>query len=281
MEAISGEEAHSKVLASDCDNCLKAGRLGLALTPPWEKSNSNLPPWIKDLQDMADPSARQATVPWQHSMGPADEQKEAPPWVQREKEFIWQIQVNRARQIDERRRGSKTDEQGQNQEREVTKRSRIPASHQAEFAAQRRGASRLLPRASDDAIAQASERSLELEIGPYSTERSWPDPPEKYERRICSSNYSAMEIHGFYGLIDDGSDAAGRMLIVHVPRYVRGYFLDIKQGDTLPVYHVNGKVGGRLTVLATGRHKYYAPGRKVTTCTVCVPEEQWAPFRND
>lgn len=109
--------------------------------------------------------------------------------------------------------------------------------------------------------------------------RSWPEPPSKGERRIVSSNYSAVEIHGFFGLIDDGSAGEGRMLIVHVPKWIRGYFLDIQQGDTLHVYHAKGrKVGGVLTVLATGRHRYYAPGRRVTTCTVCVPEEQWAPF---
>jgi hypothetical protein len=88
-----------------------------------------------------------------------------------------------------------------------------------------------------------------------------------------------VEIHGFFGLIDDGSAGAGRMLIVHVPKWIRGYFLDIRQGDTLHVYHAKGKkVGGILNVLATGRHMYFAPGRRVTTCTICVPEEEWAPF---
>jgi hypothetical protein len=109
--------------------------------------------------------------------------------------------------------------------------------------------------------------------------RSWPEPRDKGERRIVASNYSAVEIHGFFGLIDDGSVGEGRMLIVHVPKWIRGYFLDIKQGDRIHVYHANGgKIGGVLTVLSTGRHKYYAPGRRVTTCTICVPEEQWAPF---
>ena len=88
-----------------------------------------------------------------------------------------------------------------------------------------------------------------------------------------------MEIHGFFGLIDDGPAASGRMLIVHVPKYVRGYFLDIKDGDDIHVCHVNGKLGRRLRVLATGRHKYYPPGRRVTTCTICVPEEQWVDFK--
>ena len=109
--------------------------------------------------------------------------------------------------------------------------------------------------------------------------RSWPEPRQKGERRISASNYSAVEIHGFFGLIDDGSAGEGRMLIVHVPKWIRGYFLDIKQGDTLHVYHAKGKkIGGPLTVLSSGRHRYYAPGRRVTTCTVCVPEEQWAQF---
>lgn len=95
---------------------------------------------------------------------------------------------------------------------------------------------------------------------------------------IRASSYSAVEIHGFFGLIDDGSASGGRMLIAHVPKYVRGYFLDIKDGDVIHICHVNGKRGGRLRVLAVGRHKYYAPGRRVTTCTICVPEEQWADF---
>ena len=109
--------------------------------------------------------------------------------------------------------------------------------------------------------------------------RSWPEQRQKFERRMTAANYGAVEIHGFFGLIDDGSDGAGRMLVVHVPRWVKGFFLDIKQGDTINVYHARGlKIGAALTVLSTGRHKYYSPGRKVTTCTICVPEEQWAPF---
>jgi hypothetical protein len=109
--------------------------------------------------------------------------------------------------------------------------------------------------------------------------RSWPEPRAKGERRMTAANYAAVEIHGFFGLIDDGSDGAGRMLIVHVPRWVKGFFMDIKQGDTIHVYHAKGlKIGGVLTVLSTGRHDYYRPGRRVTTCTICVPEEQWAPF---
>ena len=92
--------------------------------------------------------------------------------------------------------------------------------------------------------------------------------------------YTAMEIHGFFGLIDDGSEAAaeGWMLIVHIPKWVRGYFMDIAEGDTIHAVHVSGKAGGVLSVLATSRHRYYSPGQRVTTCTICVPEEQWERF---
>lgn len=98
---------------------------------------------------------------------------------------------------------------------------------------------------------------------------------ERRVRRITPSCYNAMEIHGFYGLVDDGPCSAGRMLIVHQPSWVRGQFLDIRDGDDIHVWHVAGKVGGVLSVLSTGRHRYYSPGQKVATCTVCVPEEQW------
>jgi len=96
--------------------------------------------------------------------------------------------------------------------------------------------------------------------------------------RVCPSNYTAMEIHGFFGLIDDGPSSSGRMLIAHVPSWVKGYFLDLRDGETIHAAHVDGSVGGVLRVLAVGRHRYYSPGSKVSTCTVCVPEGQWEKF---
>ena len=98
---------------------------------------------------------------------------------------------------------------------------------------------------------------------------------EQRVRRITPSCYNAMEIHGFFGLVDDGSCGAGRMLILHQPSWVRGQCLDIRDGDDIHVWHVAGTAGGVLRVLSTGRHRYYSPGQRVTTCTVCVPEEQW------
>ena len=98
-------------------------------------------------------------------------------------------------------------------------------------------------------------------------------------KRITPSNYDAMEIHGFFGLIDDGLCGQGRMLICHIPQWVRGRMADVRDGDELRVWHVSGKMGGPLTVLSTGRHRYYSPGQKVTTWTICVPEGQWEKFR--
>lgn len=177
--------------------------LGLQFIPPWQKPNTDAPPWAKEtpvFQDLPEP----ITIP-------------------------------------------------------VRKRERILKIDEGPV--QRR---RAFPKADE-----AKE-----ETGPLLPTRSWQEPV----RRISHASYSAVEIHGFYGLIDDGSDAAGRVLIVHVPKWIRGYFIDIKQGDTLHVNRVDGKAGGTLTVLSTGRHKYFPPGRRVTTFTVCVPEEQWAPF---
>ena len=67
--------------------------------------------------------------------------------------------------------------------------------------------------------------------------------PKATDSEQAAANYAAVEIHGFYGLIDDGSEGAGRMLILHVPRWVKGYFMDIRQGDTLHVYSATEKWG--------------------------------------
>lgn len=98
----------------------------------------------------------------------------------------------------------------------------------------------------------------------------------KRRKRITPGNYTAMEIHGFFGLVDDGRCGQGRMLICHVPSWVKGQFMDLKDGDRVHVWNVNGRGRGVLSVLSTGRHRYYSPGSKVTTCTICVPEEEWA-----
>ena len=53
---------------------------------------------------------------------------------------------------------------------------------------------------------------------------------------------------------------------------------DVRDRDELRVWHVSGKMGGLLTVLSMG-YRYYSPGQKVTTWTICVLEGQWEKFR--
>lgn len=132
-------------------------------------------------------------------------------------------------------------------------------------------------RAGMDKAGLAVEEALK---GPDRTEGKWETGEDgKRRKKVTASNYTAMEIHGFFGLIDDGSCSQGRMLICHIPQWVRGRIVDVRDGDQVRVWHVSGKMGGPLTVLSTGRHRYYSPGQKVTTWTICVPEEQWGKFR--
>jgi hypothetical protein len=125
-----------------------------------------------------------------------------------------------------------------------------------------------------DGLRQTERKEKERLLDPESNQ------PAKRKKKITPSNYSAMEIHGFFGLVDDGPCGQGRMLICHVPSWVRGQFMDVKDGDQVHVWNVNGRGGGVLDVLFTGRHRYYSPGSKITTCTICVPEEQWARVLN-
>ena len=222
--------------------------------PPWQKDNSGETPWTKEFRTF---------------QPPAKQKQDDPSVVNGMRDgtqLIWQEEEEAAPPPARETAGEVT------QQREAYVREGEPLQRRAQRALPRFLQKTLFGQESD--VPAAIKTPLYTEV-----RRSWPDPRQKGERRMTAANYGAMEIHGFFGLIDDGSEGAGRTLIVHVPRYVKGYFMDIKQGDVIHVYHAQGlKVGGALTVLATGRHKYYNPGRKVTTCTICVPEEQWAPF---
>ena len=99
---------------------------------------------------------------------------------------------------------------------------------------------RLFPKATDS--EQARKEAIEGTTPEETHKRSWAGT-----QRICAANYAAVEIHDFYGLIDDGSEGAGRMLILHVPRWVKSYFMDIRQGDTLHVYRCCRQAGTGTT----------------------------------
>jgi hypothetical protein len=140
-----------------------------------------------------------------------------------------------------------------------------------------------------------------------SAERSWPllERKVKYKReecmtappkRVVSANYMAIDTDERFGLIDDGSTGAGRMLIMHVMKRTRKNrndnnnnndtndpLYDVRQGDVIHANRADDNTEGSnfmpLHVLSVGRHRYYPPGSVVTTGLICVPEEDWAPFK--
>lgn len=101
-----------------------------------------------------------------------------------------------------------------------------------------------------------------------------PPPP----RRLGRSLYDAEEARGAFGLVDTGHVTNGvRAVIAHVPRRSRGYHLDLRPGDCFSANSARGThaVGGRLDVVFVTPHRYYAPGRAVTSCVLGVPDDQW------
>jgi hypothetical protein len=103
-------------------------------------------------------------------------------------------------------------------------------------------------------------------------------PQPQRPRRLGRSVYDAEESLGHFGLVDTGEVAGGvRSLVAHVPRRSRGYQLDLRPGDVVHANSARGThaVGGRLSVVYVTRHKYFAPGRAVTSCVLGVPDHQW------
>ena len=103
-----------------------------------------------------------------------------------------------------------------------------------------------------------------------------PDRP----RRMGRNAYDAVETHGSYGLIDTGEVRQSICeLVAHVPKRCRGSFLSLHPGDSIQVNSARGRpVGGRLDIVYVTPHKYYSPGRAVTSCRIGVPESQWKRF---
>jgi len=104
-----------------------------------------------------------------------------------------------------------------------------------------------------------------------------PDRPG-HPPRLGRSLYDAEESLGRFGLVDTGEVAGGvRSLVAHVPRRSRGYQLDLRPGDVVHANSARGThaVGGGLSVVYVTRHRYFAPGRAVTSCVLGVPDHQW------
>ena len=93
---------------------------------------------------------------------------------------------------------------------------------------------------------------------------------------VTRRNYAAWDSLRSLGLVDQGEDGWGaRALVLHAPRnHTNQELLNVTEGDFL---HVFSDAGGlhRLRVLYTGRHRYYAPGTKVSTLVVGVDDREW------
>ena len=105
---------------------------------------------------------------------------------------------------------------------------------------------------------------------------------ESFRPAVTRRNYAAWDSLRSLGLVDQGEDGWGaRALVLHAPRnHPNRELLNVTEGDFL---HVFSDAGGlhRLRVLYTGRHRYYAPGTKVSTLVVGVDDREWGAMLLD
>lgn len=105
----------------------------------------------------------------------------------------------------------------------------------------------------------------------------------KDKKRIGPGQYSAIEVHGFYGLIDVLCDSQGdslgmsgtgyeKVLIVHTPSRIqdKSPMLNIKPGDFIDIVYIPNLIRGKLEVTFVTRSKYFSPGCPVTSLQVGV-----------
>lgn len=95
------------------------------------------------------------------------------------------------------------------------------------------------------------------------------------------SPYDAVDRKCRFGLLDTReNDINGwRLLTVVVPRWVKGYTLDFREGEKLLIMSTwMPSMIRTLTVGFMTPKKYYRPGTRVTMCTIGVPKEQWEPL---
>jgi hypothetical protein len=97
--------------------------------------------------------------------------------------------------------------------------------------------------------------------------------------RIGPSNYSAIQIHGFFGCIDLGTDIDHghiRNLIIHTSKRLdTSHMLSLAIGDTIHIVYIASRTKGLLKIRYVTRSKYFSPGSPVTSIKVGV--EGWEP----
>ena len=97
--------------------------------------------------------------------------------------------------------------------------------------------------------------------------------------RIQSKNYSAIEKHGRFGLIDMGIASPGvRCLTLHIPKSRNFLFPlnNLKVGDIINVIKRDTNESLTLCLCFTTPSRYYSPGTRITTLTIGVDERAWS-----
>jgi hypothetical protein len=122
---------------------------------------------------------------------------------------------------------------------------------------------------------------LEADGDTASTVSSHLDGPERALQgiqRLMSRRkfpYDAMQSHMQFGLTFVEHDLTGAcVLLLHVPRCNGHYIIDVRPGDQLQTI-TRDMEHAYLDVLFVTPHKYYPPGRRVTTALIGVPAHQW------
>ena len=90
--------------------------------------------------------------------------------------------------------------------------------------------------------------------------------------RVCPSRYDAIQIHGFFGLINTGVGSYGEnVLIVHTgSRLSKDHMLSLKNGDEIHIINLHEHKNRVLHVRYVSRYKYVSPGTPITTLQIGV-----------
>ena len=102
------------------------------------------------------------------------------------------------------------------------------------------------------------------------------------QQRLREKNYSAVEAHGWFGLIDSGCPSKGvRELVAHTPRHNGGFTLDrLRAGQEIHLRSAKNEDGAAIRIRFTTPERYYAPGRKITTLSIGVDDAAWLRLVN-
>ena len=113
---------------------------------------------------------------------------------------------------------------------------------------------------------------------PQSQSTKETETPKK--SRIGRSMYVATANNGTLGIIDKKTSVGGHsILLVHVPKKIKDFTLDLKVGECLTVRGLTrSSVQEPLCIMFVGRSQYFPPGKKVSSCVVGVDTAAWDRF---